>query len=519
MAGATDVDYLGMVFDPERRGGIGFKGHPSASLCPFIDTKTNSFCSLTGKMCPWVGFVYNRCKIYIDNMGKASLGHQIGQALANTKQPGKVQEILTEAKQDLPKSFAEKLAKEHGDLNLRINSDPRAAADILLDAMREADLNVPSTARTKKAKVTQLKNMIVAYMTRVQKGSRTGVDAWARSVASALLPGLEQEDAPQVSFNNPNMGVSFDDEPPKKRTSRRRLKLKAGRNRAAEKLVLSKLRNKNKVVTDDAPKHEVKAAGSKGRISSARFMALWNTWQPETRAYMERSYPSLLKNVEAGKYTSDWLQKFAVRAGEVNKARLREKETSSSITKAQAKAWETGKRLGTIPKDFAQSWEQYSGQGQTAIAKGMNGILDKYTKVQYKTQDFGTDEYGNKIKLTFAELRGTLPVYDKSDIEVARQWDAFGMRLVSYYHQYGQGFGKWLTFLHLLKMAFMGWLLSLGIITPENLKAIDRFISPAPFYGLYFWFKKQIPTLQMSRDTKRDIFFNYKSTSESVGNR
>jgi len=82
------------------------------------------------------------------------------------------------------------------------------------------------------------------------------------------------------------------------------------------------------------------------------------------------------------------------------------------------------------------------------------------------------------------------------------------MRLVSYYTQYGQSFGKWVTFLHLLKMVFMAWFAGLFGGTgqnPEILQSVDRWLSPAPFYGLWFWFNQQLPTLKMSKDTKRDI--------------
>jgi hypothetical protein len=67
--------------------------------CPFLDQQANSFCTLDGDLCPYVGFVYHKCKKYIYNISRGQLPRSL-EVLTKQLTP-KQEHVLDEIAQDL----------------------------------------------------------------------------------------------------------------------------------------------------------------------------------------------------------------------------------------------------------------------------------------------------------------------------------------------------------------------------------------------------------------------------------
>jgi len=69
----SSVPELGMFYGDQGGPGVSLPSTDAHKLCPFLDKREQTFCTLDGALCPFVGFNYRRCKKYTNNMAKGAL--------------------------------------------------------------------------------------------------------------------------------------------------------------------------------------------------------------------------------------------------------------------------------------------------------------------------------------------------------------------------------------------------------------------------------------------------------------
>jgi len=495
----TDTDLMGLVLDPERRGLQ--TQHPSSQFCPFIDSKTLEFCSLNGRMCPFVGFDYHRCEKFIQNQGKSTIGHQIMNDIEKLR-TSNVQEKLTEKKKKKKLTTT-----KNQEIARAVKSIKKTDSDAEInDKMERVLYGVDPSLNVAR----NIEKQLQGHFTQINDGRvSTG---FVHGLLANIFPALYQKLKYRTDVGDIDPDSAGEDEADTPTTTFKSKTYKTVKNQTYwnKKIFPTRARSTASSRTQSPKftpgvkvgKTRTRSGSSKDNMTYAAFVHAYNSWDAQTKKEAN--------DLHKGKYLA-YVEKLPKHDRRVehnfrrtaNIQNIKYAQVQKGVIQAQANAFDNAVKMGIISPEFATRWKN-NDKGKQALAKGMNKYFDRLARVEYKQMNLGSDRQGNKLVMPYVDIRSSLPHFTKNDIDELRMWDAYGMRLVSYYQQYGKGFGSFVTFIALLKSSIAPILIAFHV-TPEIASAMQSWFPSGVFYNLYFWIKKQPPTMQMSRDTKRDV--------------